>query len=151
MSSRVAGLPKHGVDPSGKSLGDLSPAVWAAAVNCQRWDQVRAVLLNPKRNTNVRKATRYLLTGLIHSGDCGGALFSRPRNNTRRYLCAGRRPGQQLRIIADPVDKAHEGVRAPVAQHAGLAHAPSIRRSSLPRRPPMSGLSPGDDVAPRWW
>ena len=61
--------------------------------------------LNPERNTNVRKATRYLLTGLIYCGDCGAALFSRPRNNTRRYLCAGRRPGHQLGIIADPVDE----------------------------------------------
>ena len=62
------------------------------------------MLLNPERNTNVRKASRYLLTGLIHCGDCGAALFSRPRNNTRRYLCAGRRAGHQLGIIADPVD-----------------------------------------------
>jgi hypothetical protein len=79
--------------------------VWAAALDRQTWDQVRAVLLNPERNTNVRKATRYLLTGLIHCGGCGGALFSRPRNNMRRYLCAGRRPGHQLGIIADPVDE----------------------------------------------
>lgn len=105
LSSRIAGLREHGVDPSGKTLGDLSPAVWAAALDRQTWDQVRAVLLNPERNTNVRKATRYLLTGLIHCGDCGAALFSRPRNNTRRFLCAGRRPGHQLGIIADPVDE----------------------------------------------
>ena len=77
LSSRIAGLREHGVDPSGKTLGDLSPAVWAAALDRQTWDQVRAVLLNLERNTNVRKATRYLLTELIHCGDCGAALFSR--------------------------------------------------------------------------
>ena len=44
------------------------------------WDQVRAVLFNPERNTNVRKATRYLLTCLIHRGDCGAAMFSGPRD-----------------------------------------------------------------------
>ena len=94
-----------GVDPSGTTLGDLSPAVWPAVLDRQTWDQLRAVLLNPERNTNVRKASRYLLTGLIHCGGCGAALFSRPRNKTRRYLCAGRRPGHQLGIIADPVDE----------------------------------------------
>jgi hypothetical protein len=77
---------EHGVDPSGKTLGDLTPAAWTAALDRQTWDQVRAVLLIPDCNTNVRKATRYLLTGLIHCGSCGAAVFSRPRNNRRRYL-----------------------------------------------------------------
>ena len=89
------------------------------------WDQVRAVLLNPERNTNARKATRYLLTGLIHCGGCGDALFSRPRNNTRRYLCAGRRPGHQLGIIADPVDHL---VKEFVL---GLLTTPSVREALL--------------------
>ena len=35
LSSRVAGLREHGVDPSSKTLGDLSPAVWPAAVDRQ--------------------------------------------------------------------------------------------------------------------
>jgi hypothetical protein len=125
LSSRIAGLREHGVDPSSKKLGDLSPAVWPAALDRQTWDQVRAVLLNPERNTNVRKATRYLLTGLIHCGDCGAALFSRPRNNTRRYLCAGRRPGHQLGIIADPVD---ELVKEFVLR---LLMTPSVREALL--------------------
>ncbi|MDQ3641713.1 MAG: recombinase family protein [Actinomycetota bacterium] len=125
LSSRIAGLREHGVDPSGKTLGDLSTAVWAAALDRQMWDQVRAVLLNPERNTNVRKATRYLLTGLIYCGGCGGALFSRPRNNTRRYLCAGRRPGHQLGIIADPVD---ELVKEFVLR---LLTTPSVREALL--------------------
>ena len=99
--------------------------MWPAALDRQRWDQVRAVLLNPERNTNVRKATRYLLTGLIHCGDCGAALFSRPRNNSRRYLCAGRRPGHQLGIIADPVD---ELVKEFVL---GLLSTPSVREALL--------------------
>ncbi|MDQ3896179.1 MAG: hypothetical protein M3326_02830, partial [Actinomycetota bacterium] len=71
LSSRIAGLREHGVDPTSKTLGDLTPAVWPAALDRQTWDQVRAVLLNPERNTNVRKASRYLLTGLIHCGEFG--------------------------------------------------------------------------------
>lgn len=35
-----------------------------------KWDQVRALLLKPGRNTNVRTPTKYLLTGLIHCGTC---------------------------------------------------------------------------------
>lgn len=120
-----AGLREHGVDLSGKTLGDLSPAVWPAALDRQTWDRVRAVLLNPERNTNMQKATRYLLTGLIHCEDCGGALFSRPRHNRRRYLCAGRRPGHQLGILADPVD---ELVKEFVL---GLLSTPSVREALL--------------------
>ncbi len=83
------------------------------------------MLLNPEGNTNVPKASRYLLTGLIHCGACGAALFSRPRNNTRRYLCAGRRAGHQLGIIADPVD---ELVKEFVL---GLLTTPSVRTALL--------------------
>ena len=83
------------------------------------------MLLNPERNTNVRKASSYLLTGLIHCGSCGAALFSRPRNGARRYLCAERRPRHQLGIIADPVD---ELVKELVL---GLLTTPSVREALL--------------------
>jgi len=118
----MAGLREHGGDPSGRTLGDLSPAVWEGALDRQTWDQVRAVLLNPERNTNVTKATQYLLTGLIYCGTCGAAMFSRPRNDhTKRYLCAGRRRGHQLGILAEPVDEmAKERV-------LGLLTTPSVR------------------------
>ncbi len=96
------------------------------------------MLLNPERNTNVRKATRYLLTGLIHCGGCRGALFSRPRNNTRRYLCAGRRPGHQLGIIADPVDELVKEfvlrlLRTPSVPEALLAQAGAGNDATLGR------------------
>jgi len=129
LSSRMAGLREHGIDPSGKTLGELSPAVWEGAVDRHTWDQVRAVLLNPERNTNVGKATRYLLTGLIYCGTCGAAMFSRPRDDhTKRYLCAGRRRGHQLGILAEPVDQlVTERVLAllttPSVRQALLAHA----------------------------
>ena len=65
---------------------------------------------------------------MIHCGDCGAALFSRPRNHTRRYLCAGRRPGHQLGIIADPVDELVKEfvlgwLTTPSVRTALLAHA----------------------------
>jgi len=37
---------------------------------------------------------------------CGGRMMSRPRDShTKRYDCAGRRPGHQLGILAQPVDE----------------------------------------------
>lgn len=106
LSSRMAGMREHGVDPSGRTLGQLRPAVWKEALDRQTWDRVRAVLLNPQRNTNVRTPTKYLLTGLIHCGTCGSRMSSRPRDDhTKRYLCAGNQPGHQLAIVAQPVDE----------------------------------------------
>ena len=93
------------VDPSGKTLGELSPAIWEGALERQTWDQLRAVLLNPERDTNLRTPWKYLLSGLIQCGGCGAAMIARPKDhNTKRYLCAGRRTGHQLAIVAEPVD-----------------------------------------------
>ncbi|MCA1704729.1 MAG: zinc ribbon domain-containing protein [Actinobacteria bacterium] len=106
LSARVAGLREHGADPSGKILGSLSPGTWEGAIDRQTWDHVRSVLLNPERLTLRNTPTKYLLTGLIFCGVCGGRMLSRPRDDhTKRYVCAGRRPGHQLGIVAQRVDE----------------------------------------------
>ncbi len=106
LSARVAGLREHGADPSGKVLGALTPAVWQGAIDRQTWDHVRSVLLNPERLTLRNTPTKYLVAGRIFCGVCGGRMISRPRDtHTRRYVCAGRRPGHQLAILAEPVDE----------------------------------------------
>lgn len=122
----MAGLREHGVDPSGKTLGELTAAVWEGALDRETWDQVRAVLLNPERNTNVRTPSKYLLTGIIHCGGCGAAMFSRPKDrHTKRYLCASRLKGHQLAIVAGPVDDL-------VGEHVlERLTRPSIRESLL--------------------
>ncbi len=105
LSARVAGLREHGADPSGKVLGVLTPAIWEGALDRQTWDHVRSTLLNPERLTLGKAPTKYLLTGLIFCGKCGGRMLSRPRgDHTKRYVCAGRRPGHQLAILAQSVD-----------------------------------------------
>src|SRR5439155_13920128 len=77
--------------------GELRP--WAH--DRRTWDHVRFVLLNPERLTIGNTPTKYLLTGLIFCGVCGGRMLSRPRDNhTKRYVCAGRRIGHQLAILA---------------------------------------------------
>jgi len=106
LSARVAGLREHGTDPSGRVLGALTPATWGPAIDRQTWDHVRSVLLNPERLTLRNKPTKYLLTGLVYCGVCGGRMMSRPRDaRTKRYVCAGRLPGHQLGILAQPVDE----------------------------------------------
>jgi hypothetical protein len=90
----------------GKVLGALTRAVCEGAIDRQTWDHVRSVLLNPERLTLRNTPTKYLLTGLIFCGVCRGRLLSRPRDaHTKRYVCAGRRRGHQLAILAHPVDE----------------------------------------------
>ena len=136
LSSRVAGLREHGVDPSGRTLGHLRPAVWKEAIDRPTWDQVRAVLLNPERNTNAHRPTRYLLTGLIDCGVCGARLFSRPRDDhTKRYLCAGRRRGHQLSILAVPADELVAGLVLDLLTTA------SVREAMVARADASDGTS----------
>jgi hypothetical protein len=105
LSARIAGPREHGTDPSGKVLGALTPGIWEGAIDRQTWDHIRSVLLNPERLTLKNTPTKYLLTGLIYCGVCGGRMLSRPRDDhTKRYVCAGRRAGHQPGILAQPVD-----------------------------------------------
>ncbi len=126
LSARIAGLREHGIDRSGKLLGVLSPAVWEGAIDRNTWDHVRSVLLNPERLTTVAAPTRYLLTGLIFCAVCGGQVQARRRDaRTKRYVCAGHRPGHQLAILAEPVDRL-------VAERAlELLTTPEVREALL--------------------
>lgn len=133
-SARIAGLREHGIDRSGKVLGALSPAVWEGAIDRKMWDHVRSVLLNPQRLTTVGTPTRYLLTGLIFCGVCGGRMQARRRDAcTRRYVCAGHRPGHQLAILALPVDdivaeRTLDLLTAPEVREALVAQSGTARR-----------------------
>lgn len=146
LSARVAGLREHGADPSGKVLGALTAAVWKGAIDRQRWDHVRSVLLNPERLTLRNTPTKYVLTGLIFCGVCGGRMLSRPRDtHTRQYVCAGRRAGHQLAILAQPADELvanrvldllttpsfREAVVRGSARHDDGAVAQALRRARL--------------------
>ena len=48
--------------------------------------KIRAILADPERNTH-RHGRRYLLRRLLRCGQCGEYLHSRPRGETRRYVC----------------------------------------------------------------
>ena len=106
------------------------------AIDRRTWDHVRAVLLNPERLTLGNTPTKYLLMGVIFCGVCGGRMFSRPRDDhTKRYVCAGRRPGHQLTIVAQPVD---DLVARRVLE---LLTTPAFRRFSLNRGRPTTDRS----------
>ena len=122
----MAGLREHGVDPSGKTLGSLTPAVWEGALDRGTWERLRVVLLNPERSTNVRTPNKRLLTGLIRCGAWGAAMQARPRDDqTKRYVCAGRQEGHQMAIVAEAADEV-------VAERVmALLTTPSVRRILL--------------------
>jgi recombinase-like zinc beta ribbon protein len=100
------------------------------------------VLLNPERLTTVGTPTRYLLTGLIFCGVCGGRMQARPRDaHTRRYVCAGHRPGHQLAILAQPVDdlvaeRALELLTTPEIRETLVAQSGRRDNGSLDERSP---------------
>ncbi len=139
LSARIAGLREHGADPRARVLGALTPAVWKGAIDRRTWDHVRAVLLNPERLTLGNTPTKYLLMGVIFCGVCGGRMVSRPRDDhTKRYVCAGRRPGHQLTIVSQPVDdlvarRVLELLTTAAFREAVLAHSGPADDGSLGR------------------
>jgi hypothetical protein len=66
-------------------------------------------------------------------------MFSRPRDDhTKRYVCAGRRPGHQLTIVAQPVDdlvtrRVVELLTTPAFRKAVLAGSGPADEGSLAR------------------
>ena len=142
LSARIAGLREHGADPRGRVLGAPTPGVWEGAIDRRTWDHVRSVLLNPERLTLGNTPTKHLLMGLVFCGVCGGRMFSRPRDDhTKRYVCAGRRPGHQLTILAQPVD---EMVGRRVQE---LSETPSFPDAVLAQSGPADDGSPGRALA----
>ncbi len=77
--------------------------------------------------------------GLIFCGVCDGRMFSRPRDDhTKRYVCAGRRAGHQLTIVAQPVDdlvarRVLELLTTPAFREAVLAQCAPADDGSLGR------------------
>jgi site-specific DNA recombinase len=76
---RIAGLRDHHGAVVGK-------AVWAPIIS---EDEHRRVLnrMAERKASGRRTPQRYLLTGLLCCGKCGGRLYSSPRETTRRYVC----------------------------------------------------------------
>lgn len=100
MSGRISGQREH--------KGEIvAAAEWAAIINPEQTQRLRARLGDPDRRTN-RSARRHLLARLLRCGLCGTKMVSRPRaDGTARYVCAkGPASGGcgKLAINADPLD-----------------------------------------------
>src|SRR3712207_4958755 len=78
-SGRIAGLREH--------LGDVvGPAQWQPIITPADRDRVLARMAE-QTLTGRRTPRRYVLSGLLRCGRCGGQLFAAPRENSRRYVC----------------------------------------------------------------
>ena len=77
LSPRVAGLREH----KGEVVG---PAVWPALVERDRWEQCRAILTNPARQTSGPRTL--WLSGFLVCGRCGTKLAASKHNG---YSCRG--------------------------------------------------------------
>ncbi len=100
-SGRIAGLREHRGEVVGK-------AQWGAIITPAERDRVLA-RMTEQAISGRRSPRRYLLSGLLRCGKCGGKLFSSPRGDRRRYVCvSGPDHGGgcgRLTVVAEPVEQ----------------------------------------------
>jgi len=100
INPRIAGLRSHN--------GEIvATAVWPAIITPARHQQLVATFAR-KTSSGRRVPRRYVLSGMLRCGNCGGKLFSSVRGETRRYVCmAGPDHGGcgRLTIVAAPVEE----------------------------------------------
>ena len=82
-------------------------SLWPAIITPAQHQQLLATFAR-KTTSGRRVPRRYVLSGMLRCGTCGGKLFSSVRGETRRYVCmAG--PNQRgcgrLTIVAAPVEE----------------------------------------------
>jgi DNA invertase Pin-like site-specific DNA recombinase len=100
VSGRIAGIRDH----HGEAAG---PAAWPAIISEAKHQQVLA-MFQTKKNSGRRAPRRYLLSGLLRCGKCGGRLYSSARGERRRYVCVSGPDHDgcgKLTIVAQPVEE----------------------------------------------
>lgn len=99
IGGRIAGIRDH----LGKAA---APALWPAIITSEQHRRVLAVFAS-KQYPRFKQPRRYLLSGLLRCGRCGGKLYSANPRGVRRYACStapGRRGCGQLSINAAKVE-----------------------------------------------
>ncbi|WP_369253327.1 recombinase family protein [Geodermatophilus amargosae] len=99
-SGRIAGLREH----RGEVVG---PAQWAPIISPADRDRILARMAEQVRSGR-RTPRRYVLSGLLRCGKCGGKLYASPREHSRRYVCLkGPDHGGcgRLTVVAEPLEQ----------------------------------------------
>lgn len=97
---RIAGLRSH----NGEVVAN---AVWPAIITPAQHQQLLSTFAR-KTSSGRRVPRRYVLSGMLRCGTCGGKLFSSVRGETRRYVCQSgpdHRGCGRLTIVAAPVEE----------------------------------------------
>lgn len=121
-SGRIAGLRYH----RGERVG---PATWPGIITVEQHEQLRAILLDPRRDKGrdtMRR--RYLLTGgLLVCGRCEAAMVARPTADGRKkYVCAKGidfKGCGRMACLAEPLDTEVRDQVLSVLDGDGLAEA----------------------------
>lgn len=85
IAHRIAGIREY--------QGAEYPGTWTPAVPEDTWRAVRAVLLDPRRNSKVRtgKVATSLLAGIARCGKCGGLMHTDTSRGDPAYRCTENR------------------------------------------------------------
>jgi DNA invertase Pin-like site-specific DNA recombinase len=84
----------------------VGPAAWPAIITEDQHRRILA-LTGQKRISGKRAPRRYLLSGMLRCGKCGGKLYSAARETTRRYVCLSGPDHEgcgRLTVVAAPVE-----------------------------------------------
>lgn len=91
-SARISGRREHNPRSAGQTtrplLGEIvADATWPAIITVEESDRLRSLLSSPSRYPGGATGRRYLLSGILRCGRCGGAMCGRPRSGVPRYVC----------------------------------------------------------------
>ena len=81
LRERNAGLRVH----RGEIVGE---GAWEAIIDRGRWEQLRAVLSDPRRRTSTGTAAAHLLSGIARCGVCGATLRVAQNRGVPSYRCS---------------------------------------------------------------
>jgi site-specific DNA recombinase len=114
-----------------ETAGLLAVGSWEPVLDRETWDRVRTILLDPARRLSMSNTRRWLLSGHLTCGRCGGALRPRTHLKGHRYTCTGT---CALSAPAEPLD-----------EYIGQAIVELIDRDAW-NRLRAAGKAPGIDV-----
>ena len=70
LNGRYAGFIEH--------AGEMAPGSWEPVISEDVWRAARAKLTDPARRTSPGSGRKYLLSGVLTCGVCGGPIYGRP-------------------------------------------------------------------------